>query len=81
MGDDISFQHGNHFVEVKAGPPPSPKEGAAAHPKPARVPGVLLTVYVDGRPLGNLPHREMEAPIDTEERARRLINRKLGRGQ
>ena len=79
MPDDISFQHGKHFVQVKTTLPTSTGKGEAAHMRPARLPGILLTVYVDGQPLGNLPHRELEEPIDTEERARRLVNRKMGR--
>lgn len=78
MPDEISFQHGKHLVEVKA-TPPQPTGGEETHMRPARIPGILLTVYVDGEPLGYLPHRELEEPIDTEERARRLVNRKLGR--
>lgn len=78
MPDDISFQYGKHLVQVKATQPNPTGEGEA-HMRPARLPGILLTVYVDGQPLGNLPHRELEEPIDTEERARRLVNRKLGR--
>ena len=79
MPDEISFQYGKHFVQVKAILPKPTGEEEEAYMKPARLPGILLTVYVDGQPLGNLPHRELEEPIDTEERARRLVNRKLGR--
>jgi hypothetical protein len=79
MHQDFAFKHGKVTVEVKGYYPRASTvlEGELVDPR--SIPEMLLAVKVDGQDFGTLPYRQLEDEVDTRQRARELVESRMGR--